>query len=131
SAGQGTSLLALAGTPVEIATTALPMGVYKLYAVNELGAVTTAHGTIYLLDPYAERIEEDHAIVYTSGTWNQTSQNSANSGGYAISSKVKDSYVEIPFFGRQAIVIGAKNTVYGIADVSIDGVPHGQIDYYR
>ncbi|MDR6883695.1 cadherin-like beta sandwich domain-containing protein [Bacillus sp. 3255] len=50
-------------------------------------------------------------------------------GGDSWASKI-DSYVEVPFYGNQVKVYGAKDRSHGIVGISIDGKPETKVDLY-
>src|SRR5690606_5803509 len=43
----------------------------------------------------------------------------------------KDNYLDIPFYGKQAIILGHRNNAGGLADVYVDGHYMTTVNYYN
>jgi hypothetical protein len=75
------------------------------------------------------RVEENNAAVTYTGTWS-TNNNANHSGGSARGSSNAANRVTLSFSGTSVSFIMYKDQWAGIANISVDGVLHGEADTY-
>lgn len=126
----GVKAEAAAGMPVMLNTAGMMEGRYTLYAVNE-GEKLSSGWPIFLIDSFNQPkiIDDTMDLIEYVGNW-ATSTNSQNYGGSSRQSTAMNAYVEIPFYGSRAQVLGLVGTSRGIMDVYIDGEYHSSVDTY-
>jgi hypothetical protein len=125
----GRSVTVTAGVYGVLDTSGLTAGLYKMYAIDFSGNVSNSSAVVTILNPEAARVEDNNAQVGYSGTWNSFSH-ASYSGGTVKRAESAGAYVDIPFFGTSAKLIGSKSVNNGKALVYIDGVYQTTIDTY-
>lgn len=128
----GRATPATGGVPAELDTTGLATGTYNLYALDAFGLLSEAGVTIQVIDASAQpaRIEETHGQVRYGGSW-QSLNNAAYSGGTMRIARDPGAYVEVVFYGSEAVWLADKHTARGIGKLYLDGAYVTDIDFYR
>ncbi|MCM3143869.1 hypothetical protein [Brevibacillus sp. MER 51] len=81
--------------------------------------------------PAAKRVEENYPSLVYSGTWLNVGPHSGYSGLYGKSSGVAGESVELSFYGTGIRCFGSQAPYAGIAQIFLDGVFVGEVDYYK
>lgn len=124
----GVRAAAAAGVAVMLDTTGMAAGRYIAYAIDGNDEVSPGH-PVLLIPNDLTAVDDANPFVLYSGSW-ITLTNAGYSGGTSRYSNTKGDYVEIPFYGKQAIVLGHRNSAGGLVDVYVDGDHRGTADYY-
>lgn len=125
----GSSTTVTAGVYGTLATSGLHTDRYRIYAIDTNGNLSLASAPITLLDASETLIDSASGAVHYFGDW-RLLENLAYVSGSSRYAGTKDEYVDIPFYGTGAIVLGHRNSSGGLADVYVDGVYAGTVDYY-
>ncbi len=75
-------------------------------------------------------VEDTSTLLAYSGTWSKISTSSASGGGYSYSDDANGASVTVTFDGIYLQWIAKKSTTYGLASVSVDGIPAGTVNLY-
>lgn len=110
-------------------TSGLSTGRYRVYAVDPSGFVSEGSAAIVVLDPMMTKVDDEETIVTFTGTWNRF-ENSAYWGGSVRRAQAAGSYVDIPFYGNRAVLVGSRSSSNGKANIYIDDVYLATIDTY-
>ena len=115
-------------------TSGLTNGQHTLKIVKTGTKNLSATGTAINLDgiqvnPPLWKYEEQNAGITYTGSW-QTFATSSNSGGTAKYTDTSAASASFSFTGGSLKIVGYRAVYYGIADVFIDGVKTGTIDFY-
>lgn len=129
--GAGSSAPVSAGIAGAIPTGSLPVGWYKVYAISATGRVSLGSAPIALVDASTQPtvIDDGHALVGYTGTW-QTLTNTAYRGGTMRIASAEEASVDIPFYGTGATLITDIHRARGIGRILVDGVPQTDFDFY-
>ncbi|WP_409342791.1 cadherin-like beta sandwich domain-containing protein [Paenibacillus sp. MBLB4367] len=125
----GSAADAAADTVVSLATEGFALGKYRLYARDLAGNLTPAPVPVTVIEAGAGTVDDNHPALAYAGTW-QTAAGSYVGGQMQLGRDIGAS-VTIPFYGSRAKWIGARNAVYGKADVYVDGVFAAKVDLYN
>lgn len=117
------------GTPISFNTSNMAPGVYQVYAVNNLGVVSVGSAPITIIQVALGTLDDNDPTLTYKGQW--TSYTGTYVGGKMLLSKDVAGSVEIPFYGSRAKWVGARNKVYGIANVYVDGQFVTTVDLYN
>lgn len=131
TSASGRGVAAVRNTTSQLDTTGLPTGLYTVYAVDARGHLSAGSARIAIVDPLAQpaKIDNEDAIVSYSGNW-QRDMNAQSLGGSSERTGQQGAYVDIPFYGSGATVVTNINSVYGKANIYVDGVYETTVDYY-
>lgn len=124
----GQSAMALPNVPVSFDTTGMPEGRYALYAIDQWDNVS-AGKEIIVMARYEPYIDDSHVLIRSEGTWS-VSANPSSYEGASRQSRTSGSYLDIPFYGKDAKVLSTVGSSRGKADVFVDGVFRATIDTY-
>lgn len=125
----GRSVTVTANVYGTLDTSGLTEGLYTVYAIDASGNVSNSSAAITILEPEASRFEDNHILAIYSGTWNSFTH-ASYSGGTVKRAESSGAYVDIPFYGTSAKLIGSKSVNNGHARIYIDGVYQTTIDTY-
>lgn len=125
----GTRAPAAAGIPSALATTGLSPGHYAVYAIDGSGNVSAGMALALVPRNVASLEDTDPLLAYT-GEW-QTYTAANDSGGTHTLARAEGAALEIPFYGKQAKLLGIRSANSGYADIYVDGVYQTTIDNYN
>lgn len=129
AAVSGSEATVTAGVYGELDTSGLATGMYRVYAIDTYGNVSQGSDGIVLLNPETAYIDNANGIVRYSGDWRLLEGQNYFLGSSSYANN-RDDFVEIPFYGKQAVVVGHRNAAGGLADVYVDGVYKTTVNYY-
>ncbi|TMV52926.1 DUF1533 domain-containing protein [Paenibacillus mesophilus] len=130
SAGaNGSFAIAAKQSATSVKTIGLAKGKYKLYGIDSNGNMTPVPIGVTIVLPSTGTIDETDPTLTYAGQW--TSYTGNYFGGKMLLSRDTAGSVEIPFFGARAKWIGARNAVYGIGNVYLDGQLVATVDLYN
>lgn len=113
---------------IELNTAGLPSGRYMLYAVD-LEERVSAGAAIFII-PFGETlVDSDDTYLYYSGKWYKGSDDRQIGGSDAMAQS-NGSYVDIPFYGIGAKIIGKRSHEHGKAHIYLDGTYLTTVDNY-
>lgn len=125
----GTAVYGIAsGVPAMLDTDGLSAGLYRLFAIDARGALSTGV-TVQLLSTDKQVIEDEDAEVKYAGSWTSFS-NSDYSGGTVKRAQSAGANADIAFYGSAVKVLGSTSTSNGYANLYIDGVLQSTVDTY-
>ncbi|GIP39714.1 hypothetical protein J31TS4_29940 [Paenibacillus sp. J31TS4] len=124
----GSSANVPAGPREELPTAGMSAGRYALYGLDQGGNLSAAPVRITLIESGLDTLDNDYPLIGYTGQWQAYSGNYI--GGESLLSRSTGAVAEIPFYGAEAQWIGARNGMYGIAEVYLDGVFVKKVDLY-
>ncbi|GAA3405769.1 carboxypeptidase regulatory-like domain-containing protein [Paenibacillus hodogayensis] len=132
AAAGGRTVSITAGAAGHIDTTSLPLGWYRLYAVDSRGDVSLGSGPIAVINPLAQaaNIDDNDPLVLYKGDW-RTYLSPLYAGGSLVLGFQGGSSAEIPFYGTRAKLVGDKRPLRGKGAVYVDGVYKATVDFYN
>ncbi|ASJ54397.1 hypothetical protein BP422_13020 [Brevibacillus formosus] len=94
-------------------------------------SVFSKFATLPINVPAAKRVEENDPSLVYSGVWSNIGPHSGYSGMDGKGSGATGDYVELTFIGTGIRCFGSKAPYAGIAQIFLDGVFVGEVDYYK
>lgn len=127
STAGGIRVPVLSGISTVLDTATVGTGRYLVYAIDENHRVSIPQ-LVHIVPTELTIIDDTNSLIMYSGSWIQL-ENPGYIEGTSRYSNTKGDYIEIPFYGKQAIVLGHRNNSGGLVDVYVDGVYQGEADY--
>lgn len=120
SAVYDTRAYAAAGVVTMIDTTFFNAGIYRVYAMDEEGLVSTGSSPIAIIPRDQAVIDDTNPLVQYSGVWGPYRDDRLYGGSEQIG-REKGATVTIPFYGNRAQILGTMASNGGFGDIYVDG----------
>ncbi|MDF2663971.1 MAG: hypothetical protein K0Q94_6762, partial [Paenibacillus sp.] len=130
AAANGASVTVTAAAYGLLDTIGFSPGLYSVYAIDAKGDVSEALPPIPVIDPDETIVDSAGPVVYYSGTWYTTSNDIRHIGNSAVTAMNDGAYVDIPFYGKRAQLLGIRFHTHGKAAIYIDGEYRTTVDNY-
>ncbi|GAA3405656.1 heparinase II/III family protein [Paenibacillus hodogayensis] len=130
ASANGSSATVTASTYGLLDTTGFAPGLYSVYAIDANGALSEALPPIAVIDPGEKLVDSASPVVYYSGTWYTTNNDSRHIGNSAVTAMSNGAYADIPFYGERAQLLGVRYNAHGKAAIYIDGEYRTTVDNY-
>lgn len=132
----GASAAVAANANGNISTSGLATGVYKVYAIDASGNLSSGSGNITVINPQETMIDSLNPVVKYWGIWKTVPNGAEGSGsiyygGSQAHTKELGAYADIPFYGSAAQIIASTNFSRGKAKIYIDGEYKETVDLYE
>ncbi|MBD2863121.1 heparinase II/III domain-containing protein [Paenibacillus oceani] len=127
----GSSVTVTASAYGLLDTTGFSPGLYSVYAIDANGVLSEPLPPIPVIDPGATIVDSAGPVVYYSGSWYTTNNDSRHIGNSAVTAMNNGAYADIPFYGKRAQLLGVRFHAHGKAAIYIDGEYRTTVDNYR
>lgn len=127
--GMGVKTASEMNESVQLDLSGLPPGMYRIYAADRWGQISTGH-SVAVVPADVQMVDDSDPWVLYEGNWTLFASSHYYGGSLMLSQRRGD-YVDIPFYGKRAQLLGTLNLSKGKADVYVDGEYKETIDQFR